>query len=224
MPRKKSEFLKSFGLVMEIWKAIIEAVLMLGGSDDDLRRIVTQKGLAVEIAKVIMAKAMATIQPITQVAAVAAKEVSAVFKAMVEYAQPTYEDLKTAFDWVDSDYRAAKFEAIDRCKGVARVAGELTLHYVHLGRDASTDEILAEMDRLGFRPALYEELLAFGRQYPDEQRKYPVVALGSTWVISSGRRGVAVLFGGGSGRYLSLGWYGVGWGGGCRFLAVPVSK
>jgi hypothetical protein len=54
MVSQKSEFLKAFGFVLECWKAIVDAVLSLGGGDDDLRRIVTESGLAVKIARVIM--------------------------------------------------------------------------------------------------------------------------------------------------------------------------
>jgi len=56
MPRKKkSEFLSALGVMLECWKAIVDAVLSLGGGDGDLRRIVTEKGLAMKLAEDIMA-------------------------------------------------------------------------------------------------------------------------------------------------------------------------
>ena len=55
MARQKSEFLKAFGTIFEIWKRIIEAVQKLGGSDEDLRKILTEKGMATKIAEIIMA-------------------------------------------------------------------------------------------------------------------------------------------------------------------------
>lgn len=39
---------------------------------------------------------------------------------------------------------------------------------------------------------------------PDEQRSYPIVALGSVWVIPGGRRGVPYLFGFNGKRGLDL--------------------
>lgn len=54
MARKKSEFLSALGVVFEIGKAIIDAVFELGGNDDDLRRIVSDKELPRKIAEVIM--------------------------------------------------------------------------------------------------------------------------------------------------------------------------
>ena len=204
----------------EILMAIVNAVRAMGGGDEDLHRVVTEKGLAKRIAEVIMASAKPAMQPVTQVAATAAKEASIIFKVLVEYIQPCYADLKAAFDWVDPDYSRAKFEPIERCKGVIREAREVVLQYSHLGRDATTEEVLAEMERLGLRPALYEELLVFCRQNPDEQRKFPVVALGSVWVGSDGCRGVAYLDGDGVERDLYLYWGGGRWVGDCRFLAV----
>jgi hypothetical protein len=88
-----------------------------------------------------------------------------------------------------------------------------------MDRDASTDEVLAEMDRKGLRPALYEELLGFAEKYPDEQRKYPIVALGSEADVG-GDRGVACLWRDGDGRHLDLGWIADVWDGHDRFLAV----
>jgi len=55
MARKKSEFLAALGIAFEIFKAIADAVISRGGNDDDLRRIVSEKGLAGKIAEVVMA-------------------------------------------------------------------------------------------------------------------------------------------------------------------------
>ena len=143
-----------------------------------------------------------------------------VFSAIVTYIQPNLAELKQKFSWVNSDYAKADFKPIDRCKDVSRDTREVAFEYVHMGRDASTDEVLAEMDRHGLRPALYEELLAFGAKYPDEQRQFPIIALGSVWRGFGGRLRVAYLSRGGSERSLSLYWFGGDWNGFCRFLAV----
>ena len=216
MARKKSEFLGAFGIVLEIWKAIVDAVLAKGGTDDDLRRVVTEKGLATKIAEVIMTSA----KPVVQAVAAAVEQVVTTFKAVVEYIQPSYANLKAAFDWINSDYQQAKFEPIDQCKGVLRDTCEVAFQYIHMGRDTSTEAVLAEMDRLGLRPALYEELLAFAKQFPNEQRQFPIVALGSIWVDPSGYRDVACLSEGSDERDLSLNWCDDGWFDSYRFLAV----
>ncbi|MBU4315415.1 hypothetical protein KJ673_03345, partial [Patescibacteria group bacterium] len=70
------------------------------------------------------------------------------------------------------------------------------------------------------RPGKIEELLAFGATYPEVQRQFPIICLGSSWVDRGGRRHAPFLSGYGSGRELRLGWCGSVWDGYCRFLAV----
>ncbi len=43
----------------------------------------------------------------------------------------------------------------------------------------SNTDAQSEIEKRGLRSAKIEELLAFGTAYPDEQRKYPIIALGS---------------------------------------------
>jgi len=62
--------------------------------------------------------------------------------------------------------------------------------YKKLGRDVvfqltgsrkycrSTEDIICAMDEKKLRAARYEELLAFSAKYPNEQLKYPIIALG----------------------------------------------
>lgn len=135
-----SEFLSAFGILCEIVMAIVNAVRSMGGGDEDLHRVITEPGLAKRIAELIMASA----KPVAKAGETVAKEVATVFKVVVEYIQPSYADLKIAFDWVNSDYSLAKFEPIERCKGVLRNTCEIAFQYVQMGRDASTEEVLAE--------------------------------------------------------------------------------
>ena len=202
---KKSDFLKGFGKAFEIFKAIVNAVLDAGGDDSDLERTLMEADLCKQIAALI----------------VGAKKVAVdTFRAVVTYIQPKFAELKSAFDWVNDDYQRAKFEAIKICEAISRETREVTFQYVHMNRDASTEEVLAEMDKRGLRPVLYEELLAFAKAHPDEQRKYPIVALGSVWVDPDGFRDVACLNEDGDERSLGLSWYDDDWRGFCRFLAV----
>ncbi|MFH1946936.1 MAG: hypothetical protein ABIJ23_02140 [Candidatus Magasanikbacteria bacterium] len=54
MARKKSEFLKAFGKMFVIFKALIDEVLGLGGSDEDIALIGTNAELRRELATTIM--------------------------------------------------------------------------------------------------------------------------------------------------------------------------
>jgi hypothetical protein len=64
------------------------------------------------------------------------------------------------------------------------------------------------------------ELLAFGEKYPDVQREFPVVALGSAWRDSVGNRHVPYLVRHAGRRLLYLYWLGCEWDSGYRFAAV----
>ena len=64
-----------------------------------------------------------------------------------------------------------------------------------------------------------EHLLAYGAALPEEQRKYPIVALGSVAEVY-GRRDVPCLGRGSVGRSLGLGGSDSDWSSVCRFLAV----
>jgi len=140
--------------------------------------------------------------------------------ASILYVQPEFEELKRRFPaYVNPDYKGKRFDPIERCKDVSKESREVAFEYVHMNSTSSIDEVLAEMDRKYLRPALYEELLGFAEKYPDEQRKYPIVALGSETDVGGDRR-VAYLWRAGHGRSLGLNWIDGAWGGLYRFLAV----
>jgi hypothetical protein len=93
---------------------------------------------------------------------------------------------------------------------------------VHLNRAATTEEALEEIAQRGLIPAKIEHLLSFGAKYPEKQREFAIVELGSVWVGSFGCRSVACLCEGDGRRGLGLcdaspdcQWSEV-----CRFLAV----
>lgn len=139
-----------------------------------------------------------------------------IFSIVVDYSKSLAEMITSGnYDSKNSDITEENFPG-KRNKGTEEVRLEL----IHLNRVISSKKALSEFDRMGFRAGTLPELLAFGAKYPDEQRKYPVVGLGSVSRRLDGGRGVAGLGRDGSGRSLGLGWFGGSWGPGCRFLAV----
>jgi len=58
---------------------------------------------------------------------------------------------------------------------------EADIGIVHFNRNISTNSVVEELDRVGMRPARIEELLAFGAKYPDLQRYFSIIALGSSY-------------------------------------------
>lgn len=118
------------------------------------------------------------------------------------------------FGWKHSDITSEHFPS--QRTGQA----DLVIRLIHLDRDIETDAAIAELDKLGLRPADLPELLAFGEKYPDVQRQFPVVALGSVWQRPDGRRNLPCLGRSGSGRDLDLVWDVFRWYRVCRFAAV----
>ncbi len=70
-----------------------------------------------------------------------------------------------------------------------------------------------------WKSARIEHLLAFGEKFPDEQRKYSVISLGSSAGLNADQH-VPCLRMQGSERQLSIGWRGNGWAPQYRFLAI----
>jgi len=91
---------------------------------------------------------------------------------------------------------------------------------VHFGRLMnSSEEVIAELNKLGYKPAETADLLALGKDQPELQRQFPIIALGSSAAVG-GFRYVPCLFEYDSRRGFSLDYFGSGWFGSCRFLAV----
>jgi hypothetical protein len=136
----------------------------------------------------------------------------------VDYAK-TLPDMIAAgrFDWVNGDITPKRFPI----KGSGVV--ELETKVFHFDRYISSEDAVAAIkadDKANpWEPAPIEALLAYGAKHPDEQRRYPIIALGSVAGVRGGRS-VPVLNRYGAERGLLLSWWGRGWYDDCRFLAV----
>ena len=117
------------------------------------------------------------------------------------------------YDWANDRIVSTYFPIL----GSGKV--ELSVELAHFDRNISTDDAAKELHRRGLRPATLAELLAYGALFPEDQRKFPIVALG-TEALFGGDRRVACLYGDGSERCLDLRWVGDAWDGHFRFLAV----
>jgi hypothetical protein len=80
---------------------------------------------------------------------------------------------------------------------------EVEMKLIHFDRDISTEEVLRELDRMGYRPADIYELLALGEKYRGVQWGVTVVALGSVWFDGKCHYVPFISFGN-EGRYLGL--------------------
>lgn len=127
----------------------------------------------------------------------------------------TLEEMVAAgrYDRKNTDITAGHFPL------VRSGAMDVGIVLVHFNRYITSDEALRELDKMGFRPAKLEELLAFGARFREVQREFPIMALGSVWRHFGPRR-VPCLWGSSGRRRLSLLWFGHVWDESCRFAAV----
>jgi hypothetical protein len=58
---------------------------------------------------------------------------------------------------------------------------DIALELIQLNRAISTNMVIREIDKSGYRPAEIRELLAFGESYPKVQYECCIAALGSIW-------------------------------------------
>jgi hypothetical protein len=122
---------------------------------------------------------------------------------------------KAKFDWVNPYITEANFPD-DKLDGKVEI--------IHFDKSITSEDATKELDNKGYRPATLRELIKFAIDNPDEQKKYPIVALGSVRRSAGGRRGVSYLGCSDGGRELGLGWWDLGWVSDCRFAAVSKSN
>lgn len=97
---------------------------------------------------------------------------------------------------------------------------EVEFGMYHFGKVMdSSEDVIAEMKKDGYRPATMKELLSFGKKNKNLQKKFPIIALGSVAELGSNRR-VGALYGRGCRRYAFLSYFDFDWHDDYRFLAV----
>ena len=128
----------------------------------------------------------------------------------------TVEDLTAEgkYKWSNSDVTSEKFP---RPENGTRSERKIALF--HFGKEMTSEQVIAEMDKEGFRQATIHELLALGIAQPELQKDFPIISLGSVCVLN-GRRLVAILYENAGYRGLRLSWFDLGWSGHCRFVGV----
>ncbi|MDD4412217.1 MAG: hypothetical protein PHR00_01060 [Patescibacteria group bacterium] len=128
--------------------------------------------------------------------------------AVVNYDLPLSEAVEAGnYDWKDGNINSNNFPALLGEEGQKK----LDMALIHFGYRISSRDAITEMDNLGYRPATAREILAFGIQYPNLQKQFPIIALGQSWVDTDGFRWVLCLDRNGSNRGLDLFSFGRDW-------------
>ena len=140
------------------------------------------------------------------------------FVASIDYSLSLEQMISAGkYDWKNNDITAKNFPI----SGIG--VQDVTFELVHFDRTISTQDATKEILARGLEVAKIEHLLAFGEKYPDEQRKYPIVALGSFCLLEDDRYYPSLNHSDDE-RHLALPWYRSGWFDVCRFLAVRKSS
>jgi len=124
------------------------------------------------------------------------------FRVVVDYSKPLVDMIKAGkYDWGCDGIIPEHFPF-----GKAEGSKEIEIQIVHLGLEATTREVLAELDNRGLRPATLAELLALGAQHLELQRRFWVVALDSSCRNSAGHVFVPSLGATGGMRGIQMCW------------------
>lgn len=200
----KSSVISGMGVAMSLVQSLVAAVKKAGGTDEDIHRLTTDQSSGVwdKIANVIVG---------------VNKKFGEMFTLVVDYSCSLSDAVKAGgYDYVNSDITDKHFPTEEGEQG----AQEKSCTLYHFSKNMQSDDIVAQMEADGKRPATARELLAFGKAHPDLQRQFPIIALKSVWVGRLGIRGVPSLSRCDSGHDLRLACCCGGWGDHCRFLAV----
>lgn len=140
----------------------------------------------------------------------------AIFTVTVDETMSVEDAMKAGkFGWSNNNITSANFPKITG--GQKWDDKEVTIF--HFNKTMTSEAVIAEMDKAGYKPATIWDLLSLGASQPDLQRKFPIVALGSVCKLDGCRR-VPCLYGRSSERFLNLDCFGFGWSDYYRFVAV----
>ncbi|PIR57314.1 MAG: hypothetical protein COU72_01585, partial [Parcubacteria group bacterium CG10_big_fil_rev_8_21_14_0_10_41_35] len=185
-------------------KALVDEVLSLGGNDESVRLILTDKKIRHQIAKLLVDTS---------------KVFGQIYSVVVDYGMSLFNMISVGnYDYVNSNITAEHFPTTS--EGVVKTKEVVLFHF---NRDISSEVVIAEMNKAGYQPANIAELLALGAQKPELQLGFPIVGLGSVWRDPDGYRGSPVLRRDGSERKLCLFYFGLAWYAYYRFAAVRKS-
>jgi len=183
-------------------QSLLERVKERGCSDDDILRVAT-------------AQANNLLDKFADVVADAASRRRDIFPVAVNYDLPVEAAIQAG------DYQAVHPAiASNNFPPTRRGQAELEIMLVRFDDRMTSEDVVRKLDEEGLRAAELHEFLAFGAQYPDVQRNFSVVGLGSVWRDRKSYRNVPCLYAASEGRHLDLHWWDDGWYSHSRFAAV----
>lgn len=192
MPRNTQ--ISGFNVAARNYQALMEAVTNLGGGDDDLSRLHSDKALTRQVAELLVGKPATRPTSTVQIIHAVNLFVEHDRSVAVGYLAGRYDD-DASPDITDANFPHQR---------VGRETGA-TIHLVKFPVIGKTTEREAALKAFG-DPADMDDMLALGEQYPDIQRQDPTVFFGASWDHPTGSRRVGCLDGGAGSRYCNLYW------------------
>jgi hypothetical protein len=181
---------------------LLDKVKKRGFSDDDIVRVAASQGDQL-------------LDKFADVIAQSARKPQESYPVVVNYDLSVEEAVEAGnYQAVNADITHEHFS----WKQKGQIAAEIVL--VRFEHRMTSQGVIDELENEGLRPAELPEILAFGAQYPEVQRKFSVVGLGSIWQDRKGSRNVPCLYEASEGRYLDLHWWDDGWYAYSRFAAL----
>lgn len=203
--KEVSAIVSGMGVGMAILTSLMEKAKKRGLPEESIHRLATPQGDA------LLDKMVAVLTEATAT-------VGNVFRVLVNYDLRVDAAVRECgCDWANSDINDKNF------KTNRTGQKEVEMKLFHFSRLMESEEAIKEMKKEGYRPAELHEGLAFVTKNKDEQRKYPIVLLGSLWQYWSGDWSVACLRSDADERDLDLYYFDDRWYASCRFLAVRES-
>ena len=189
------------GFVASFITALFRAVEKLGGSLEDIYAALKDGSPLVDEFAALIVKA--------------SQKAKNIFTLLVNYDRRVEAGVRAGhYDWINPNITDQNFPTTQQG------TKEATIQLIHFNRSISTDEALRELDKMNLRPATLQECLAFGEKYPDIQREFTIIFLGSVWRSLYGNRNCPYLNRNGSERNINLNWIDDDWNEVCRFAAV----
>ena len=97
------------------------------------------------------------------------------------------------FDWSEKNLSEEYFTLKKKVLTSSDKEHGVTMKLLHLKQRITSDKLISKLSLTSCRVANIIEVLNFAYQYPSEQLKHPILALGSIWCDGSGNRRVACL-------------------------------
>lgn len=189
--------------VSTIWQSLLGKIKNRGHSEQDILRVVDQQGDGL-LEKVADVLTEATHTPPREV-----------YPIQVNYDLP----LRDAID--AGDYQAVNASITgDNFPQARHGHASLEIFLMRFVGRMTSEEVINALSKEDLRPADLPEFLAFGAAYPQEQRRFSIICLGSVWQDKKHYRNVPCLYEASEARSLDLHWWDDGWYSYSRFAAV----